>query len=118
MSTTTDLAPEAAQVVASRHTPRSQRLEVEVEVDVDCDPVRSARVISAHVNNSALSLAEARVGDVAVYPVPSADTAEGTSMILTLRLRDQSRWLDRLHQEEIVALVSRCARVRDSRRLP
>ncbi|NLA36815.1 MAG: hypothetical protein GX868_14185 [Actinobacteria bacterium] len=115
MNAPTDLATSER---ARTSFPRPAYRILELEVECHGDAARTARVISAEVNNSPLALARACLGDVEVYPVPAAGTTPSGSLTLSLRLRDRSQILDRLHQEELVTIVSRCARVLDARRIP
>lgn len=112
-------APQLTAVgAAGASFPRPAYRLLEIELELPEDPARLARVISARVNNSPLALASAHVGDVEVYPVPSPGATTAASLTLSFRVRDRSQILDRLHQEELVTIVSRCARVLDARRIP
>jgi hypothetical protein len=94
--------------------PREDRV-LEVEVVAGGDPARTARMLSAMVNNSPMALCEVLVGDQSAYPVPSTTCTPRGPMVLRLRLRDRGQVLDGLHVAEVVEIIGSLCRVVDTR---
>ncbi len=100
-----------ANEAAGRHKSPEILRTLVVKTRDSGDAMRFARVVSAMVNDTKMSLTSMTVGDTVAYPVAVTELPDHDHRELRFRLRDTSLVLDGLLAEQIVSIVAQAAPV-------